>query len=579
MRTLVLSICLVWLSCRANAGSQTADEIQQAIRQLGNDSAALGKTKAAAWVESPAVRGTADILWTCIVTLVACVYTVLHLNVPMKSGMWATFRDKIRWVFCAILMPETVLLVAVTQFRDARALRMELNKLRDKGLSVFDLQFCFFVVMKGFQVPINEYRPGPDFIEDVAYPDSLPLSSRGFLKLVELGHFDKDSMMTALRLGDRSKAGIFQKVLVTAQVLWMALQCIVRRAQGFPLALLEIHTMVHVACTIFTYMFWFYKPLDIGQPEIIPLKSEGLKEFVAFAVQEQLCNAPGVQDLIYYERKPEHATAASGEDCGLSDGGLQDGARYQPQLLAEPQRWIDIDPDTGGSLESGDALQCGVGLRRLSDTDTKKRLQFTAVDVRRVTKATEFTRHLGENPISDLQPFNPYSFTYLSDKGNLYVKVSDKYNSSPGGKSFLFIQYLPNTWTIDTTKDTGALFGASRVPFLLATGLTCMYAGIHLTAWHFDFPSSVESVLWRTSGLVLCASSAIALLFTTLVTTNYNSSWGDFVNMPLFFLFISFSFASLVARVFLTVESFLSIRSLPVGVYAMPAWLQMIPHL
>ncbi|GJC83859.1 hypothetical protein ColLi_06697 [Colletotrichum liriopes] len=541
MRILVLSICLAWLSCRANAGSQTADEIQQAIRQLGNDSAALGKTKAAAWVESPAVRGTADILWTCIVTLVACVYTVLHLNVPTKSGMWATFKYKIRWAFCAILTPETVLLVAVTQFRDARALRMELNKLRDKGLSVFDLQFCFFVVMKGFQVPIDGYRPGPDFTWGFAYPDSLPLSSRGFLKLVELGHFDKDSMMTALRLDDRSKAGIFQKILVTAQVLWMALQCIVRRAQGFPLALLEIHTMVHVVCTIFTYMFWFYKPLDIGQPEIIPLKSEGLKDFVAFAVQKQFCNAHGAQDLIYYERKPEHATAAPGEDCGLSGGGLQDGLRYQPQLLAEPQRWIDIDPDTGGSLESGDAFRCGVGLRRRSDTDTKKRLQFTAEDVRRVTKAIEFSRHLHEeNPISDLQPFDPYYFPYLSDQGNVNV-MRDKYDLGSVGKFVLFMQYFSNVWTLDITRETGALFGSSRVPFLLTTGLICMYAGIHLTAWYFDFPSSVESVLWRTSGLVLCASPATALLFCTLITMDYDSTWRD---IPLLFLFISFTFSS-----------------------------------
>ncbi|OHW95629.1 hypothetical protein CSPAE12_05799 [Colletotrichum incanum] len=123
------------LSCRIDAGSQTADEIQQAIRQLGNDSTALGKMKAASWVDSPAAR--------------ACVYTVLYLN-----------------------------------FRDAHALHIDLNKLRGKGLSIvctlfrstpapdgfissiasiFDLQFCFFIVMKGFQVSIDDYRPGPGF--------------------------------------------------------------------------------------------------------------------------------------------------------------------------------------------------------------------------------------------------------------------------------------------------------------------------------------------------------------------------------------------------------------------------------
>jgi hypothetical protein len=40
---------------------------------------------APAWVGSPNVRGSMDILRSCILTLVACIYTALHLDVPRKT--------------------------------------------------------------------------------------------------------------------------------------------------------------------------------------------------------------------------------------------------------------------------------------------------------------------------------------------------------------------------------------------------------------------------------------------------------------------------------------------------------------
>jgi hypothetical protein len=34
-----------------------------------------------------------------------------------------------------------------------------------------------------------------------------------------------------------------------------------------------------------------------------------------------------------------------------------------------------------------------------------------------------------------------------------------------------------------------------------------------------------------------------------------------------------------LGRIYLVVESFISLRSVPIGVYWTPSWLQMIPHL
>lgn len=58
-------------------------------------------------------------------------------------------------------------------------------------------------------------------------------------------------------ISDKSKANIITKVLICIQVLWMVIQCIARKAVGYPLTLLEIHTMVHVFCALTLYILWW----------------------------------------------------------------------------------------------------------------------------------------------------------------------------------------------------------------------------------------------------------------------------------------------------------------------------------
>lgn len=47
------------------------------------------------YVQGPNVRGSLQIVWSCLATLIACTYTVLHLNVPVqrdgKDGAYARY--------------------------------------------------------------------------------------------------------------------------------------------------------------------------------------------------------------------------------------------------------------------------------------------------------------------------------------------------------------------------------------------------------------------------------------------------------------------------------------------------------
>jgi len=86
------------------------------------------------WMSAPDTRGTFDLLLSCILTLILCMWTSLHLNVP-PSGE-TTFRGVLRkllWTMLALLAPEIIVFFAWSQWMSAKRICREINKiLREK---------------------------------------------------------------------------------------------------------------------------------------------------------------------------------------------------------------------------------------------------------------------------------------------------------------------------------------------------------------------------------------------------------------------------------------------------------------
>ncbi|CCF33563.1 hypothetical protein CH063_05726 [Colletotrichum higginsianum] len=572
MRVLFLYSCLYWLLVPALAGSQTAEDIQRVIREQHGDSTALSNISAASWVASPVVRGSIDIIWTCVVTLGACVYTVLHLNVPAKNGRYAGLIDKLRWVVIAILFPEYVLVIAAYQLREAQNLRKELQKHLDNNAStskqLVELDFCFFVIMGGYQVTIKDIQPGPEFTYNSNCEDIHRLSSEGFLRLVELGEINIETAVRTSHLKDRSKANIIQKALVLMQIGWMLLQCIARKAQGLPITLLELHTMVHVACAAAMYSFWFSKPLDIGYPEMLDSESETMRGFLALSVQSQLCKKNEIEFTIQTQELESNSTHPGNHSAGSQPRAssitlLPNDPTQEPHLTDD----VMDDENAVSILEIGQSLSCGIRLRsEKSVTPSKTKLRLTAEDRTRLERSTHFVRKKGNNEIG---------LDYRQEGVSIYNYLSHFHD-------------LESMGVLSSANDRPIMAKTSPIkPSLIGILLPFIYSGLHLVAWNYEFPTTAEGIMWKVACIVSCNPIGWVLIFIMARIIEFKIGDKDdydvllhvIIYVILEIVFAAFILLKVSGRVFLAVESFASIRRLPIGAYSMPVWLQMLPHL
>jgi len=145
------------------------------------------------FVSAPNVRGTLDILWSCLATIIACTYTVLHLNIPeQRDGRdrdrgwrgdmkwwWKSMRTSINWTLITVLAPEWYSGTAIQELTDARRLLRDLQGLpkAQHPARGWTLAHAFFVNMGGFRIPVHDIANG--------WPSLIVLKGESFAKLLQ----------------------------------------------------------------------------------------------------------------------------------------------------------------------------------------------------------------------------------------------------------------------------------------------------------------------------------------------------------------------------------------------------------
>lgn len=238
------------------------------------------------FVSAPNVRGTLDILWSCLATILACTYTVLHLNIPeqrdeqdRKAGWkgnmkwwWKGTRTSIDWTLIIVLAPERYFGTAIQELIEAKRLLLDLQRVPkiQHPARGWTLAHAFFVNMGGFRIPVRDI--GDD------WPSLVVLKGENFIKLLQeqgfiLGQSGQPLgtvLPTEADVLDRSKSDRFAKSVTLLQVSYFCVSCFVRLGRQLPITLLELGTLGFAACSFVSYAMLFKKPRAVNSTVVLP---------------------------------------------------------------------------------------------------------------------------------------------------------------------------------------------------------------------------------------------------------------------------------------------------------------------
>ena len=111
------------------------------------------------WVDQPNYRGTFDIIQSCLLVLLTCTWTMLHVNLPAQTDTYfTTWLRKFRWALLAVLAPEVVTLFAACQWSSARSGIQEMYTL---GITHWTIFHGFYADSGGVILHTPDMPPFP----------------------------------------------------------------------------------------------------------------------------------------------------------------------------------------------------------------------------------------------------------------------------------------------------------------------------------------------------------------------------------------------------------------------------------
>jgi hypothetical protein len=206
------------------------------------------------WVSSQDVRGTRDILVSSLATIWLCTWTSLCLNIPAQAARngYRALLHKFRWQLFTIFFPEVLVATAAEQWLSARQSVRAFARL---GHSQWTIRHGFFADMGGIMVALTDTPPFPVDSQQLAY-----LVENKYLAMPDISADEIKSL---------NKADGLARLVTIAQMAWFCLSCSVRGATRLGFCTLEATTLAYILCTIHTFFFWYYKPLDPGTQRVI----------------------------------------------------------------------------------------------------------------------------------------------------------------------------------------------------------------------------------------------------------------------------------------------------------------------
>lgn len=246
------------------------------------------------WKSTDCGRGTSDILWSCLSTILLCVWTVIHLPLPCCSRFEdgqpipgepsQSWRD---WIIRNGIVP-AVFSVIAPELLTFTAIRELINAWKDQKRITemnWTLTHTFFLQMGGFCL---ETPSGKRLQFDAVELQSAIDAGK------EIGHRSPDWLskleeVKESHINDHAMSNPLTKSIACSQALWLVAQIISRVCQHQAVTLLEVSTLAYAACALTAYVAWWKKPQNVILPILIPCSDEDFPE-------ERL----RTEDILYY---------------------------------------------------------------------------------------------------------------------------------------------------------------------------------------------------------------------------------------------------------------------------------------
>ncbi|KAL7812696.1 hypothetical protein V8C44DRAFT_329024 [Trichoderma aethiopicum] len=553
------------------------------------------------YVPNPDGRGTLSLLFSCLLTLSLCVWSAIHLDLPPygESDIEYTYRY-LKWSMLGIFGPELVIWAAWRQFISARTLTNFVKESSNNGRRDMDkgrqwtMVHGFYAGMGGFvfDTTTPEMLHGPPFIPQ----RRLHVTPRGIQLLAKCGLLPDISVE---EIKDKSKTDGSGKLICCIQVGWMVVQAIVRVAVGLPITPLETNTIGHVVCALINYALWWYKPKWIKEPTI--LRGDWTREICAFMYmssqvsQENRANRDVLRDFgvktemsgVLYT--PSHS---SSEDIHFHEGSEDD-------IQLRPPNGVFA---TKGYMAFNDEFKPSGQTLHIEDAVTKTTTSAMR-DVRWQLACDAIERYPAIRERLDVPPCDQAELRYR-EAHRLYPEMPDRVSQHPSGHkpsdhlkavsstntswwcvSEELVVERPRNWPGDDLLRhmQGHLMG------IILWSSSTVYGAVHIAGWNEVFPTTIESWFWRASGVYIVFSGLLWSLLNLMGHLSGSVWWFWYgilegaerkrSHVLIYVLCCIGGTCYVVARVYLVLEAFVSLRSLPAAAYDSPSWILTVPHL
>ncbi|ETS01626.1 hypothetical protein M419DRAFT_80984 [Trichoderma reesei RUT C-30] len=221
------------------------------------------------YVSSPNTRGTLDILWSSLFTILACTWTLQHPNVPEQRGTrdpgrlgdikWALkglYRSTLRFIV-TIIAPELIICAACLELLEAHQDYRSMQDMAKEDDVAWSLSHSYYANMGGFVIQSVQGK-------DDGHYGLYHLNSKGIHELRSRGYIDKMPDVATGEIKDKSKGDIFVKVIALGQILWSVFQIIARLVRDLPISPLEVAVVAFAVCAVVIYGLYWGKPQRVG---------------------------------------------------------------------------------------------------------------------------------------------------------------------------------------------------------------------------------------------------------------------------------------------------------------------------